>query len=325
MKKKKYHIRNYQPEDFTGYLEFSLHANRIRRSGLYVSPKLLSDELHFSRRSPEKNLFIAESQGKIIGFCEVVPEINIGRVLANALVLPGFRGLGIGSALFKAALLRAREVEADIIHVDIRKSNRPARRFLSGRGFEAIRRYHELRLNLADFRESAKVFPAFLIRPMAVGEEHRLAKIQNLSFTGSWGFHPNTVEEIVYMINQCDCSHEDVLLVFDGDRPVGYCWVRVNREANSRRKTRTARIHMMGVDPAFRGRGLGKHILLAGLYKLASEGIEIVTLTADSANLPALRLYHSVGFTLHAVILWYERPVLSDHLPCDVLPGKPGN
>jgi mycothiol synthase len=325
MKEKKYHIRNYQPADFAGYLEFYHHVNRVRRLGLYVSPKLLSDELNFPRRSPEKNLFIAESQGKIIGFCELIPEINLGRVLANALIHPGFRRLGIGSALFDAALLRARELKADIIHMDIRKPNKPARRFLSGRGFEAVRRYRELRLNLADFRESAKAFPPFPVRPMAAGEEHRLAKIQNLSFAGSWGFHPNTVEEIIYMINQCDCSHEDVLLAFDGNHPVGYCWTRVNREANSRRKTQTARIHMMGVDPAFRGGGLGKRILLAGLYKLKSEGIEIVELTADSANLPALRLYHSVGFTLHAVIFWYERPVLSDHLLCDVLPGKPGN
>ncbi len=325
MKDKKYHIRNYQPVDFADYLEFYHHVNRVRRLSLYVSPKLLSDDLNFPRRSPEKNLFIAESQGKIIGFCELIPEINIGRVLANSLVHPGFRRLGIGSALFDAALMRARELRADSIHVDIRKSNKPAGRFLSGQGFKAVRRYRELRLNLADLRGSANACPSFPIRPMAAGEEHLLAEIQNLSFTGSWGFHPNTVEEIVYMINHCDCSHEDVLLAFDRDRPVGYCWTRVYREANSRRKTQKARIHMIGVDPAFRGGGLGKRILLAGVCKLKAEGIGVIELTVDSANLPALGLYHSIGFTRHAIILWYERSVLPDHFLCDVLSGKPGN
>jgi mycothiol synthase len=279
----------------------------IEHLGLYVSPKLLSDELNFPRRSPEKNLFIAESQGKIVGFCELIPEINIGRVLANALVDPDHRRRGIGSALFEAALFRVRELAADIVHVDILETNEAAKWFLSGHGFKIIRRHCALQMNLACLGDYEGNRIPFTIRPMQEGEEHRLVRIQNRSFTGSWGFHPNTVEEIIYMINLSDCSPEDVLLTFEGDCPVGYCWTRVNRDANQRSKIKKGRIHMIGVDPDHRGRGIGKLTLCAGLKKLKAEGIEVAELTTDSKNQSALRLYQSTGFMMTAGILWYEK------------------
>jgi mycothiol synthase len=309
MTEKKYIIRNYRPDDFSDYLAFYLRANPVGRSGLFMSPKLLFDELNFPRRSPEKNLFISESQGKIIGFCELIPEISIGRVLVNAMVHPRFKKHGIGSALFAAALSRAKELRADIVHVDIRSTNKAAANFLENHGFEVVRRYRELRLNRWKLDGDGACPHRYDIRPMDKGQEHLLAMIQNLSFTGSWGFHPNTVDEIRYMINQFGCAQEDVLLAFSGEHPVGYCWTRVNREANARQNAKIGRIHMMGVDPDHRGEGIARLILLAGLKKLEEKGIETVELTVDSANQPALRLYRSVCFKRRGLILWYERPI----------------
>lgn len=67
------------------------------------------------------------------------------------------------------------------------------------------------------------------------------------------------------------------------------------------------RIGMIGVDPDYRGMGLGRAVLLAGLSYLKRKGLPIAQLTVDSENEVARALYRSVGFREHYTSLWYEK------------------
>jgi mycothiol synthase len=64
---------------------------------------------------------------------------------------------------------------------------------------------------------------------------------------------------------------------------------------------------MLGVDPDYQGRGLGKRLLLAGLSYLKGKGLQVVELTVDRENKVACTLYKSVGFKLWTSSLWYEK------------------
>jgi len=64
---------------------------------------------------------------------------------------------------------------------------------------------------------------------------------------------------------------------------------------------------MLGVDPDYRGRGIGRIALLAGLSHLKNKGVQVVELTVDSENEVACALYHSVGFQTLTSSLWYEK------------------
>ena len=64
---------------------------------------------------------------------------------------------------------------------------------------------------------------------------------------------------------------------------------------------------MMGVDPHYRGRGVGKRVLVAGLAYLKSKGLRVAELTVDSENDVACALYHSIGFEICDTSLWYEK------------------
>jgi mycothiol synthase len=139
-------------------------------------------------------------------------------------------------------------------------------------------------------------------RPLQPSEEGRLTQLQNRSFAGTWGFNPNTIEEITYRINLPNSSPDDIFLIFDSDKPVGYCWTRTE----SWKKT-VGRIYMLGVDPDYRGRGLGRQLLLAGLSYLKSKSLRVAVLTVDSENKAARVLYKSVGFELWKSSLWYEK------------------
>jgi len=56
----------------------------------------------------------------------------------------------------------------------------------------------------------------------------------------------------------------------------------------------------MAVDPAFRGRGIGRALALAALQKARDEKATRVTLGSNTKLAPALALYRSLGF----MVVW---------------------
>lgn len=54
----------------------------------------------------------------------------------------------------------------------------------------------------------------------------------------------------------------------------------------------------MAVDPAHRGRGIGRALASAALQKARDEGATRVTLGSNTKLAPALALYRSLGFTV---------------------------
>ncbi len=66
---------------------------------------------------------------------------------------------------------------------------------------------------------------------------------------------------------------------------------------------------MLGTDPDYRGRGVGKRALLAGLAHLKNKGLQVAELTVDSENKVACALYQSTGFEVRAGTLWYEKAI----------------
>ena len=55
-------------------------------------------------------------------------------------------------------------------------------------------------------------------------------------------------------------------------------------------------ITALGVTPAYRGRGLGRHLLLGAVAALRAAGIGPILLEVATDNRAALGLYHACGF-----------------------------
>jgi len=223
------------------------------------------------------------------------------------LVHPQHQKRALSSKLVDRAISRTRELGLVTLHVSILRDSPMFKRLLTKIGFILIREFLELRLDLSkvDLPEMSKTAPRY--RSLQSGEEERLTQLQNRSFNGSWGYNANTVEEIIYRISLLHCFPEDILLAFDLDKPIGYCWTRINLQKNEASRESTGRIYMLGVDPDYRGRGLGRQLLLVGLSYLRSKGLRLVELTVDRENIAAYTLYKSVGFKLWTSSLWYEK------------------
>jgi len=303
-----YTIRNYQPKDFDKYVLLNIEAEKLEPTGRCASPQVIAEHLGRPNYSPEQDLFIVEIDGDIIGCIDVAPELTTRRIILDCWIRPEHRRRGLATRLLGYAINRAKEMGIKVAHVNIAEDNVVAQRVLSRLDFSFIRRFLELRLDIADVHwpdiNQAALECCYLQR----GEEDKLTQIQNRAFTGTWGYNPNTVEEITYHTNLSTCSPEDIVLIYEGDKVIGYCWTGVTCEGGAISKTKGG-IYMLGVDRDYRGKGIGKRVLLAGLARLKSKSLQVAELTVDSENKAACALYKSIGFKVRTSSFWYEKVI----------------
>ncbi len=207
----------------------------------------------------------------------------------------------------KSILEKAEKLGFKIAHICVSGDNAAARGLLSKSSFSVVRHFHELEIGLQDMPDRKSDLNSLEIISLKHGEEALLAQIQNRCFTGTWGFCPNTEEEIIYYLNLTESRLEDVMVAKEEKRIVGYCWTHLIGDRDQRDAQKKGRIHMLGVAPNFRRRGLGKDLLKVGLYHLRKRGAEVVELTADKENADAYAIYRSLGFRKKSTSLWYEK------------------
>ena len=119
----------------------------------------------------------------------------------------------------------------------------------------------------------------YSVRCFENGDERTLTELQNACFAGSWGFCPNTVEETAAKLAFGTSFPCGIVFVEHGGRPVAYAWTFMSGV--------TGWIGMTGVHPDYRGRGLGKAALTAGMTYLAENGAKTVRLEVDDLNAAA--------------------------------------
>jgi len=304
-----YTIRNYQPVDFNKYVLLYKEAETLEPSGRRISPQAIAENLGRPNYSPEQDLFVIIRAGSLIGYMDMVLELNIGRVILDCWLRPEHRRRGLATKLLSYAMHRAKKLGANVAHVNIMKDNIVAKSVLSKLGFKCARQFLEFKLDMAKLRWQDVNQAAQGYCHLQCGEEYKLTQIQNRCFAGTWGYNLNTVETITYRTNLSNCSPEDVILAYDGDKVIGYCWTEITYEGEVTIGERKGRILMLGVDSDYRGRGIGRRLLLAGLAYLRSKGIQMVELTVDSENKVACALYRSVGFKFWKRSLWYEKAI----------------
>ena len=312
MADRSYIIRNYSSTDFGKYVQLQVESEQLDPSGRCSSAQGLSDILGRPNFVPETDLFVAELSGNLVGYLSVTLEPGIQRALLDGLVHPLHRHKGIATELFSSSMQRISRSGIISAQVSVLENNTSAKGLLGHLSFRYIRHFFEMHLDL-----KSKQLPTVRqgntnSRRLKQGEEKLLTEIQNRCFADSWGFNPNTEEEIAYRLNMYGRSPEDVTLTYLNDLPVGYCWSIIDAAENEKRKRSKGVIHMLGVDPQYRQQEIGRTILLNGLNNLKSRGVDIVELTVDSENPAACSLYESVGFEVYAKTEWYERMVTEE-------------
>ena len=292
--------RNFTWADLPAILDMIEATKSLDGSGPQKNPVYLEEELGRPGLNPEENCYVIGDGQKLIAYGLVEPEIRIGRAVFKLAVHPDHRWQGIEEEIVNLAVGRARSLGAGVLHIS-RPPSESWRRLLEHRGFSQIRTYWIMMWQGADLPE-VEMAEGLTIETFKPGEEARLTKIHNDSFEGSWGFSPNTLEEVAYRVGMSISPSGGILFLRDGEQTVGYCWTCLIGDTGDA----TGIISMIGVTPSHRGRGMSKPILVAAIDFLNRAGAKYVGLEADGANVPAIKLYRSLGFVKTTELHWFE-------------------
>ena len=291
--------RNFSWNDLAALVPF---LNLVRSAGdddRVVTETSLREELGRPGLLPEENCLLFEDGGELVAYSLLHPELRVGRTVLEMAVHPEHAETGIEREVIRAGLARSRDLGAEILHTCVGPS-RFMQDLLAEEGFRHAREYWLMRWQEATV-PMAEMPPEFAIGSMGPNEAERLTRVQNATFTGSWGFCPNTVDEVSYAAGMSASRPEGIFFLTKGQDTAAYCWTYVLGDP----KEPIGVIGMIGVDPRYRGRGLSKPILFAGMQYLSSRRVKYISLDVDGENVPARNLYLSVGFSKVMELHWF--------------------
>jgi mycothiol synthase len=303
-------IRNFTWNDFDAVFDCRAAVTGISDADADEERSHFRARLELPGADPLDNVFIAEQSGEFVGGAIASVEPAIDRAVGEFGVIESARGQGIGRTLLARLERRAREAGVAVHQVHVHHMNTRLRSFMDAAGYRQIRIFNELKYRPApaylegDYRPLPE---GVSLRPFVSGaDEAALANVQNAAFEGSFGFAPNTPEQIAGYVEMRGAPG-DILIAEDSSGGViGYIWTSVTESKDDSGET-TGMIEMTGVLPSQRGRGVGSAVIAAGLRHLRERGASVIDLEVDGENLSARRIYKDLGFKKIGEQFWYEK------------------
>ncbi len=243
-----------------------------------VTPEDIRQSVLMLNLRYDRGFRLATAGNEITGVMGVDFDRAIGRAWLYGPVVTGDNRAATADALY-AAVAKAipagiveHEMFVDARNVDCRDF--AARHGFAGHGEMAI--YYITPERLAALPEAAA-------EPWDGRFADRLVALHEQLF-------PRSNYTLAYMLDEF-AKGAALLLLTDGERLAGYFFGRAEPESGE------AYVDLVGVDGAYRGQGLGRRLMLAGLAQLRRmPGLRQVNLTVALGNDPAMRLYDSLGF-----------------------------
>jgi mycothiol synthase len=233
----------------------------------------------------------------------------VGQGEAEFVVEPDARGRGAGTAMLERIIATT---TGDLL-VWAHGDHPAARALAASHGLEAVRALLQLRAQVetGSTRRGPDDSPELSRANSAGGAAtNSITSFRRQRDEDAWvalnaatfSFHPEqgsvTRADLEQLETEPWFDAEDFLVAWDGDRMVGYCWLKIEGSSGE--------IYVIGVDPTRQGGGLGRALMAAGYARLAARGIHTVHLYVEGDNAPAVALYRSLGFEDHSVDIQYR-------------------
>lgn len=297
------YIRNFNWNDLESLVnllnKITISVNETSSIDLELGRQMLSQP----SSNPEQNCYIAEIDNILVGYTIITPELPIQRAVISGGVINQYRRAGIGRALLKASIEQVIALHSSVLHVQTEFENTSAKCLYETCGFQPVRNYSRMTWS-GETVPIPKLPAGFYIRSFGRKKDAEiLTELQNTVFNGSWGFSPNSVEQIKTRLQFKTSDPEGIILATSGSEDVAYNWTL--RDPTDTHPA--GRISMTGVRPDHRNLGLGRAVVLSGMQFLKSKGVKIIELEVDQENKAAIELYRSIGFQTSHNLIWYEK------------------
>jgi mycothiol synthase len=247
-------------------------------------PELVTEEdvLLFWRRESEARLVLDGEA--LVGFAFL--QRRGGRWDGDGYVHPDAFGHGVGTAIVEWIERRSSELGSAEARIGIACEDERAECLLRGRGFEPIRSFFRMVIDLDAEPEQPAWPEGFVVTALEPGEERDLYEVLEDAFVDHWGHTSRTYEE---WLGTRVLEHELCFLVRAGGEVAA--GAQCKRELFG-----MGWVDVLGTRREYRRKGLGDALLRHSFRELYRCGARRVGLGVDAENpTGATRLYERAG------------------------------
>lgn len=276
------------------------------RTGEAIQPEIVRLGFTTPGRDPEKTVQLLEDEsGELIASCSAwpTPGLEIDTIQIGARIHPAYRSADLYTSLLGLAEERARTLHVPSGRPTELQSNvksRPAmwRDAVDAAGYAPVRWFIDMRRALRDELPEPRIPDGFTIRFLDSGiEPLDLKHALDEAFLDHWNPQEITDEQFLHWTSSTVFRADLSAVALDASGRVVGGTIGVVRDVDARAGEREARVEVLGVRKAFRGRGLGRALLATCFAKMSAGGMVLVSLDVDADNpTGATGLYRSVGF-----------------------------
>ena len=247
--------------------------------------------------------WLFEEDGRIAAFGWVEPHGEVG--VAVGIVGEGAKGRGLGSELVERSERALRDAGVSRIHAIALAADPSAAGLLAAHGYREVRRFWEMTIDLGEPPPEPELPAAMRIETFTEADARPFHDALDEAFRDHWEHHSRPFEQ--WWEERSGAPDFDPtiwFLVRDGDEVAAVTRNDPNRNGGGW-------IGALGVRPAWRGRGLGKALLLHSFRAFHARGAARVGLGVDAENATgATKLYESVGMRVDMEQVVYEKAVV---------------
>jgi mycothiol synthase len=274
------------------------------------------DDLTAPGRTADDDVLLVADDGTLAGYLWLWADAEpFTEVVHLAYVRPALWGRGLNAYLLRLGeerglekVHRASPASPVLLRVARWAANDAAGLLFASLGYTYARTFHEMRMELDGPLPAPRIPDGIAMRTFdperdAPAVHATLAE----AFADHWGGTFDPFDQWVHQHIEGESSGFDPGLWFvalDRTEVVG----AVCGRASTPRSEDAAHVNILGVRPAWRGRGIGRALLLAAFRELQRRGIPAVDLGVDSENeTGATRLYVQVGMRAVRRAEWWEK------------------
>jgi mycothiol synthase len=248
----------------------------------------------------EQDSWLYEEDGKLVAVSWFDFIDDLGFFIG--MVAQGAKGRGLGMRIVETGEARARERGGARAQTFGLEQDTAAAQLFEGRGYTPVRRFYEMGIEL----EAAPVVPelpeGFTLDTFRTEDARPYYEALDAAFQDHWEHHSVGFDR---WWEEKQAAHDfDPTLWFivrEGDEIAGV--IRNDPERNG-----GGYVGAVGVQRAWRGKGVGRVLLLRTFAEFYSRGVSRVTLGVDAQNSTgATKLYESVGMTTENAAVVYEK------------------
>jgi GNAT superfamily N-acetyltransferase len=274
---------------------------------------------HLERCDPERDLLVAEVDGKPVAYGRVTwdDEVDGPRVYRQVcFVDPEFGGRGIGSTLFAWNEARLREIAADhdvedkVFEAWAADRNEAATSLIRASAYEAITYMAEMVRPSVEDLPDHPLPDGLEIRPVRDEDIRTIWEADVEAFRDHWGYVEQSEEDYERFLAWP--YHDPTLwkIAWDEEGVAGQVKSFVNAAENEAHGRQRGWTEAISTSRRWRRKGVAKALIVESIRELAAHGMTEVALGVHTENPNgAYQLYEGLGYEVVRTWTTYRKPL----------------